>query len=217
MADFEFGTPQSIFDEKPSTREEAPSFQFGAPTTMPEIAPTEVVQEKLRPITPKRISQFLEQRLLPSLEQEQRQAENERLSRAAGARMELGAPSPMYESALAGLGSAADVMTAGVFPYIPAALAKGAGKLGVPGYERYADMPLVEAKKAAERKVQAAATLEPGAALTGQAVGLGLGAATLPAVAPSAGPVVSGALTNALYGGISGAAKEADQIGRAHV
>ena len=210
MADFEFGTPQSIFDEKPRTREEAPSFQFGAPAPLPEIAPTEVVQEKLRPITPKRMGQFLEQRLLPSLEQEQRRAEDERLSRAAGAQMELGAPFPMYERALAGLGSAADVMTGGVFPYVPAALAKGAGKLGVPGYERYADMPIVEAKKEAERKVRAASTLQPGASLTGQAAGLGLGAATLPAVAPSAGPAVSGALTGALYGGISAGANEAD-------
>jgi hypothetical protein len=212
MADFEFGTPQSIFDEKPRTREEAPSFQFGAPAALPEIAPTEVVQEKLRPITPKRMGQFLEQRLLPSLEQEQRRAEDERLSRAAGAQMELGPTSQGFQKSLAGFGSAADTMTAGVFPYIPAALAKGAGKLGVPGYERYADMPIVDVKKAAERKVQAASTLQPGAALTGQAAGLVVGAKMLPPVAPSLGPAASGALTGATYGGVSGLAQEGDPM-----
>lgn len=195
----------------------APEFTFdselsGSDTAAPEFSFSPEVQGPgpVRSITPRRIGQMLEQQMLPALERTQRQAEDERLSRAAGAQMELGAPAPAYERALSALGSAADVMTGGVSHYIPAALAKGAGKMGISGFERFADMPLVDVKKEAERKVQAASTLQPGYALTGQAAGLGLGAATMPAVAASKGPAVSGALTGALYGGVSAGAKEAD-------
>lgn len=197
--------PEFTFDsELPGSEAAAPEFSF-SPEVQGPAAPGFV-----RSITPQRIGQMLEQQMLPALERTQRQAEDERLSRAAGAQMELGAPAPAYERALGALGSAADVMTGGVSHYIPAALAKGAGKMGISGFERFADMPLVDVKKEAERKVQAAATLHPGYALTGQAAGLGLGAATMPAVAASRGPAVSGALTGALYGGISAGAKEAD-------
>lgn len=200
------GAPE--FEFSPETTSEpkivgAPEFEFGAPSESAVAPPA------YRAVTPRRIGEFISQ-VPERLEKTQQQAEAERVSREAGARMELGPSSEGFQKALAGFGSAADTMTGGVFPYIPAALAKGAGKLGVPGYERYADMPIVEAKKEAERKVQAAATLQPGAALTGQVGGIAGGAALLPAVAPSAGPAVSGALTGALYGGISGAAKEAD-------
>lgn len=194
--------PEFTFDsELPSSGTAAPDFSFS-----PEVQEPGPV----RSITPRRIGQMLEQKMLPALEQTQRQAEDERLSRAAGAQMELGAPAPAYERALSALGSAADVMTGGASHYIPAALAKGAGKMGISGFERFADMPLVDVKKEAERKVQAASTLHPGYALTGQAAGLGLGAATMPAVAASKGPAASGALTGALYGGVSAGAKEAD-------
>lgn len=197
--------PEFTFDsELPGAEAAAPEFSF-SPEVQGPAAPGFV-----RSITPRRIGQMLEQQMLPALERTQRQAEDERLSRAAGAQMELGAPSPWFESALAGVGSAADMMTGGVSHYIPAALAKGAGKMGISGFERFADMPLVDVKKEAERKVQAASTLHPEFALAGQAAGLGLGAATMPAVAASRGPAVSGALTGTFYGGVSAGAKEAD-------
>lgn len=199
------GAPEFTFEPEADTAPSgAPEFSFDVPVS------DQRQPGAIQAITPKRIGQFLEQRMLPALEQTQREAEDERLSRRAGAQMELGAPSPWYERALAGAGSAADVMTGGVSHYIPAALAKGAGKMGVSGFERFADMPLVDVKKEAERKVQAASTLQPGYALTGQAAGLGLGAATMPTVAASRGPAVSGALTGGLYGAISGGAAEGD-------
>lgn len=181
----------------------APEFEFGAQLEGASAPPA------YRAVTPRRIGEFISQ-VPERLEQTQRQAEAGRAEREGAARMELGPSSEGFQRALAGFGSAADTFTGGVFPYIPAAVAKGAGKLGVPGYERYADMPIVEAKKEAEKKVQAAATLQPGSALTGQIGGMAGGAKLLPAVAQSAGPAVSGMLTGALYGGISGTAKEAD-------
>ena len=200
--------PDFEFDDQPAAPgvpQGAPNFEFGDADV--QAAGPSVMQA----ITPKRMGQFLTQ-VPERLEQTQKQAEDERLSRVAGAQMELGPTSQGFQKSLAGFGSAADMMTAGVFPYIPAALAKGAGKLGVPGYERYADMPIVDVKKAAERKVQAAATLQPGAALTGQVAGLVGGAKMLPPVAPSLGPATSGALTGAMYGGVSGLAQEGDPM-----
>lgn len=181
----------------------APEFEFGAPLDGASAPPA------YRAVTPRRIGEFISQ-VPERLEQTQRQAGAARAEREGAARMELGPSSEGFQKALAGFGSAADALTGGVFPYIPAAVAKGAGKLGVPGYERYAEMPIVEAKKEAEKKVQAAAALQPGSALAGQVGGIAGGAALLPAIAPSAGPAVSGMLTGALYGGISAGAKEAD-------
>ena len=171
----------------------------------------ESVQEKIvRPLTPRRMGDILEQKMLPAIEKTQQEAESERLSKLAGAQMELGNLDPLTQKALALTGSAAETATAGVFPYIPAALAKGAGKLGVSGYERYADMPLVEAKKEAERKMSAASTIEPGYSAAGTAGGFLLGAKALPAVAPARGPAISGGLTGGTYGAISGGAAEGD-------
>ena len=174
--------------------------------TIAENAYTQVV----RPLTPSRMADVLEKKMLPAIEQTQQEAENERLSKLAGAQMELGNLDPAMQKALAASGSAANTATAGVFPYIPAALAKGAGKLGVSGYERYADMPLVEAKKEAERKMEAASTIEPGYSAAGTAGGLLLGAKTMPTVAPARGPMVSGALTGGTYGAVAGGAAEGD-------
>jgi hypothetical protein len=200
------GAPEFEFSPEPAPELQAipaPDFEFGNLPPEPTAAAT------YRAITPKRIGEFLSQ-VPERLEQTQQQAQDEALSREAGARMELGPSSEGFQKALAGFGSGLDIATGGVFPYLPALGAKGLGKLGVSGYERYADMPLVEAKKEAERKVRAASALQPGSALTGQAAGLVGGAAMLPAVAPSAGPAVSGALTGALYGGVSAGAKEGD-------
>ena len=206
------GAPEFAFDPEPSSEGSA-----NAPMVAPQFlfedqappAPPTPAQAVRQAITPRRIGEFISQ-VPERLEQTQQQAEAERTSREAGARMELGPSSEGFQKALAGFGSAADTMTGGVFPYLPALGAKGLGKLGVSGYERYADMPVFDAKKEAERKVQAASTLQPGSALLGQGAGLVGGAALLPAVAPSAGPAVSGALTGALYGGISAGAKEGD-------
>ena len=178
--------------------------------------------QTFKPLTPRRMGEYLEERTLPSFEENRVRAQNEQAQRESAARMNLGSLSaqseqlgipPEYaQKALAGFGSAADVATFGLYPYAPAAGAKVLGKFGVSGYERYADMPLVEAKKEAEAKLKAAQTVEPGAALTGQVAGFVGGAKATPVVAPQRGPAVSGALTGALYGGISGGAQEGSLI-----
>ena len=178
--------------------------------------------QTVKPFTPRRMGEYLEQRTLPSFEENRVRAQNEQAQQESGARMNLGSLSALSEQlgippeyaqkALAGFGSAADMATFGVFPYVPAAGAKALGKLGVSGYERYADMPLVEAKKEAEAKLKAAQTLQPGSALTGQIAGLVGGAKATPVIAPTRGPAVSGALTSAFYGGISGGAQEGSLI-----
>jgi len=211
MAELDLGTPYDPFGPEPK-KQEPFSFDLGAaPAAIPEIPVGEAVHAQVvRPLTPRRMGDVLEKKMLPAIEGEQKRAEDERLSKLAGAKMELGHMEPWMQKALAASGSAADAMTAGVFPYIPAALAKGAGKLGISGYERYADMPLVEAKKEAERKVAAASTIEPGYGAAGTAGGILLGAKTLPAVGTQYGPAVSGGLTGGVYGGISGGAAEGD-------
>lgn len=207
------GAPE--FEFAPETSQ-APSAPAGAPEfTFVEQEPAAQLPspvQSARAITPKRLGQYLEQRMLPALERTQQQAEIEREPRAAAARMELGSLPEGARKALAGFGSAADTMTLGAFPYIAGASAVGLGKLGVPGYERYAETPIIEAKRDVERKIKAASTLYPGYSLTGQAAGIGGGAAMLPAVAPAAGPAVSGALTGLLYGGASSALKEEGDI-----
>ena len=211
MADLDYGTPSDPFEPEPK-KQEPFSFDLGsAPAEIPQIPFTEAAHAQVvRPLTPRRMADVLEKKMLPAVEQEQQQAENERLSKLAGAQMELGNLDPAMQKALAASGAAANTATAGVFPYIPAALAKGAGKLGISGYERYADMPLVEAKKEAERKIEAAKTIEPGYGAAGDVGGLLLGAKTLPAIAPARGPMVSGALTGGTYGAVAGGAAEGD-------
>jgi hypothetical protein len=189
---------------------------------MPVQTAMQARAQEFKPLTPRRMGQYLEERTLPSFEENRVRAQNEQAQREAGARMNLGSLSaqseqlgipPEYaQKALAGFGSAADVATFGLYPYAPAAGAKVLGKFGVSGYERYADMPLVEAKKEAEAKLKAAQTVEPGAALTGQVSGFVGGAKATPVIAPTRGPAVSGALTGALYGGISGGAQEGSLI-----
>jgi len=189
---------------------------------MPVQTAMQARAQEFKPLTPRRMGEYLEERTLPSFEENRVRAQNEQAQREAGARMNLGSLSaqseqlgipPEYaQKALAGFGSAADVATFGLYPYAPAAGAKALGKLGVSGYERYADMPIVEAKKEAEAKLKSAQTLEPGAALTGQVAGFVGGAKATPVVAPQRGPAVSGALTGALYGGISGGAQEGSLI-----
>ena len=212
MEELEFGAPEPIFGDAPKKEVPFPfELEAARPESYPETTMGEAVQAKvIRPMTPKRMADVMEMKMLPAIEETQQRSEAERQNKLAGAKMELGNLDPTMQKALAGTGSAAETMTAGVFPYIPAAMAKGAGKLGVSGYERYADMPLVEAKKEAERKIAAASTIEPGYGAAGTAGGLLLGAKTLPAVAPSRGPAVSGALTGATYGAISGGAAEGD-------
>jgi hypothetical protein len=189
---------------------------------MPVQTTAQARVQEYKPLTPRRMGQYLEERTLPSFEENRVRSQNEQAQRESGARMNLGSlsaqseqlgiPAEYAQKALAGAGSAADVATFGLYPYAPAAGAKALGKLGVSGYERYADMPLVEAKKEAEAKLKAAQTVEPGAALTGQVAGFVGGAKATPVIAPTRGPAVSGALTGALYGGISGGAQEGSLI-----
>jgi hypothetical protein len=189
---------------------------------MPEQTGAQAAAQTFKPLTPRRMGQYLEERTLPSFEENRIRTEAQRAQEENAARMRLGSlsaqseqlgiPAEWAQKALSGLGSAADTATFGLFPYAPAAAAKGLGKLGVSGYERYADMPLVEAKKEAEGRLKAAQTVEPGAALSGQVAGFVGGAKATPAIAPTRGPVVSGALTGAVYGGISSGAQEGSLI-----
>ena len=178
----------------------------------PPPSPTgrEMAADVFRPLTPKRMGEYLTQKTLPQFDEGQRRLEQERAAKLPAAQWETKNLSPTMRKALAAAGSAAQGMTADTFAYIPGVLAKGLGKAGVSGYESYADMPVVEAKKALERKIAAASALEPGYGLAGQAGGLALGAATLPALLPSKGAAVSGAATGTLYGGLSGGAQEGE-------
>ena len=189
---------------------------------MPEQTGAQAAAQTFKSLTPRRMGQYLEERTLPSFEENRIRAQNEQAEKEAAARMslgslsaqseQLGVPAEWAQRALAGAGSAADMATFGLLPYVPAAGAKALGKMGVSGYERYADMPMVEAKKEAEQRLRAAQTVEPGTALAGQAAGLVGGAKATPVIAPTRGPAVSGALTGALYGGISGGAQEGSLI-----
>lgn len=212
MADSIFQGSESMYDTQPEggslspvDLSQAQTGEFPYPTTQ------EVVSEKIfRPLTPRRMAEYLEQKTVPQFEAGQRKLEQDRASKIPAAQWEVKNLSPALTKALAATGSAAQGMTADTFAYLPALAAKGLGKAGVSGYESYSEMPVVEAKKAAERKISAASTLEPGYGLAGQVGGVGMGMATLPAVMPAKGAMASGAATGALYGGISGGAQEGE-------
>lgn len=176
----------------------------------PPPSSVRVATDTFRPITPRRMGQFMEERVLPQFEEGQRRAEVTRAQREAEAGQELKNLDPVQRQILSGTGSAAQAATADTFAYLPAIAAKGLGKLGVSGYENYGDMPIVDVKKAAERKITGAQDLYPKTGLAGTAVGLGAGATALPAIAPGRGPMVSGALTGAAYSGLAAGAKEGD-------
>lgn len=187
---------------------QAPEGEFEIQRYQPPKEQTFV--DRARPITPRRMGEFLEQRMLPSLEEGQRRSELGRAERESSARMETSGLSDIQRKALAATGRASEAATAGLFPWAAGAAAKGLGTVRVPGYERYATMPFSEAKKEAEKKISAAATLEPGYGLAGTGAGIVGGAAMLPAIAPTRGPAISGGLTGAAYGSVSGLAQEGD-------
>lgn len=128
--------------------------------------------------------------------------------------------SPIVGRALSGASSFADSFTLGSLNWVPAAVAKGAGAIGVPGYERYAEKPISEIKKEADRIAARSQEQYPIEAGTGMVSGIGAGMA-LPAVkgpaalykyatTPIGKGVISGGLTGATYGAVEGIAREGD-------
>jgi len=181
---------------------------FGKSKMTPITQKERLMETYVKPLTPRAMGRYLEERMLPRIEEEKAKAEKERQKRIPAAQAEVGSLSPSMQKALAAAGSAADAATMGIFPYIPAAGAKIAGYAGVPGYERYSSMPITDIKKAAQKKVEAASTLQPGYGISGTVGGTLLGAKFLPPVLPKKPPVVSGAATGATYGTASGYASE---------
>jgi hypothetical protein len=131
---------------------------------------------------------------------------------------------PIVGRALSGASAFADSFTLGAANWVPAAMAKGAGTIGVPGYERFADKPISEIKKEADRIATRSQEQYPVEGYTGMAGGIGAGMA-LPAVkgpaalykyatTPLGKGIISGGLTGVTYGGIEGLAREGD-IGQA--
>lgn len=115
---------------------------------------------------------------------------------------------PTGQQFLSGLGSAADTMTLGYGSYVPAAAAKGLGKLGVEGYKSYADMPLMDIVKKARGVTEAASEEYPKTSAAGTVGGIALAAPLLPPVARGAGPLVSGAATGTAYGALEGLSED---------
>lgn len=115
---------------------------------------------------------------------------------------------PIPTEAIAGAAGYGETLAPGVFPRIVGGLAKGAGALGIPGYERFAEKPYGEATEEAKRVGAEAREKAPISGALGTAAGLGAGMATLPVLAAERGPAISGALTGGLYGAIAEGADE---------
>jgi len=113
-------------------------------------------------------------------------------------------PAPL----LAGATGYGETLAPGVFPSLVAAGAKGLGKLGVSGYERFAEQPFAQTREEVVGLGRKAREEAPVAGALGTAAGLGAGMATLPVIAPEAGPAISGALTGGALGFASGAAEK---------
>jgi len=109
---------------------------------------------------------------------------------------------------LAGATGFGETMAPGVFPSAVALGAKGLGKLGVSGYERFAEQPFEKTREEVVGLGRTAREKAPGAGALGTAAGLGAGMATLPVLAPEAGAMASGALTGGTMGFLSGAAEK---------
>lgn len=176
------GTP--IFTEAPSQKAE-PSIA-GAVTA---------AEEPSTPLPPRRP---------PELEQ---LSKDEAQAKEAYEKMKRPSPSVPSE-ALAAASGYGETFAPEVFPSLVAAGAKGLGKLGISGYERFAEQPFAETRKEVTELGRRAREESPKAGIAGTAAGLGAGMATLPVVAPGASPAVSGALTGGTYGFISGAAEQ---------
>jgi len=110
--------------------------------------------------------------------------------------------------ALAAASGYGETLAPGVFPRVVGGLAKGAGALGIPGYEKFAEKPYGEVTEEAKKIGAEARAKAPISGAVGTAAGLGAGMATLPVIAAARGPAVSGALTGGLYGAIAQGADE---------
>lgn len=121
------------------------------------------------------------------------------------------------ERTLSGTGAFADAFTLGGLNWVPAFVAKGAGAIGVPGYERYADMPASDIKKEADKITAAAQTNRPVESAVGTTAGLGAAMMTQPSIAapkfvasPLGRSIVGGGVTGLAYGTGEGFLREGD-------
>lgn len=121
------------------------------------------------------------------------------------------------ERALSGTGAFADAFTLGGLNWVPAYAAKGAGAIGVPGYERFSDMPVSQIKKEADKITAAAQTNRPVESAVGTTAGLGAAMMTQPSIAapkfvasPLGRSIVGGGLTGLAYGAGEGFLREGD-------
>lgn len=107
-------------------------------------------------------------------------------------------------SVLAGASGFGETLAPGVFPSIVSAGAQTLGKMGVSGYERFTEQPPEKTREEVISLGKKAREESPVAGGMGTAAGLGAGMATLPVLAPEAGPMISGGLTGGGLGLLSG-------------
>jgi len=146
---------------------------------------------------------------------EQQRAVDEAQAKETYEKMLLSGRSPAEKGALSFLGSYGQAFAPGVFEWAPAAGAKLLGKVGVPGYESYAEQPVEDIRQKAKGIIGGAQAEYPKTSAAGTVTGLGAGVAALPAVTKlpvvgELGTVGSGAATGALYDGLSEGAEKGD-------
>ena len=202
-----FGEPES-YDETAANAPPSAAQSAGAIAT----GALQPAARALRSLTPRRMGEYLEQRTLPQFEESTQRAAIRREQERARNEAEVAGISPTAQKATAFLGSAANLPSMSVAPWISAAMGKGAAKAGIPGFQQFEEPSISEIKKQIDIKQRALEELHPGYSLAGSGVGLAAGAKALPVVAPARGPMVSGALTGAAYGSIAGGATEGSLI-----
>jgi len=111
-------------------------------------------------------------------------------------------------AAIAGASGFGETLAPGVFPSIVSAGAQTLGKIGVPGYERFAEQPPTKTREEVVKLGEKAREEAPMAGAVGTAGGLATGMATLPVLAAGKAPWLSGLLTGGAYGALAGASKE---------
>jgi hypothetical protein len=206
--------PEEPAPKEPAPKEPAPAqsqLSFG-PSPFEPVSPTEAFgAQVVRPLTPKAMGRYLEQRMLPSLEEEKIKAETERQKRIPEAKAILRDKlSERDQKVLAFGGNLLDTATLGLASYLPALGLKGASYFDPSLKEKMKNTSIVGLKKSVQKIIEAASTLQPGWGVAGTAGGILGGARVLPPIARSRGPAVSGAATGALYGGVAGVASEGD-------
>jgi len=166
----------------------------------------------MKSLTPRRMGEYLEQRMLPTLEENSQRAIIKQEAERRRNEAELPGVDPTTQKALAAGMNTLGSGTLNTFNWLPATMGKAAGTMGVPGYEAFREPSITDIKKQFDTKQTAAAELQPGYGAAGTLAGIVGGAKALPAIAPTRSPAVSGALTGAVYGTVAGGAAEGSLI-----